>query len=63
MNALMLIGATATGRASALAAGGNECALLLFLSGAVSLAIAAYLLSRAPKFEPIRHDRRHLPRQ
>lgn len=59
MNALMLIGMTSTGQGGGIGAGADQCALLLFLSGFISLVIAAYLLYKAPKFQPIRYVRRY----
>ena len=59
MNALMLIGMTSSGQVSPLGAGADSCALLLFISGFVSLAIAAYLLHKTPKAQPVRYLRRY----
>ncbi len=59
MNALMLIGMTSSGHLSGISQGADSCALLLFISGFVSLAIAAYLLLKAPKAQPMRYIRRY----
>jgi hypothetical protein len=59
MNMLTLVGFAGANVPTAGGASlGDSCALFLFLSGAVSLAIAAYLLYRAPKFQPMRVLRR-----
>ncbi len=59
MNMLMLIGiAGSTTGAAGGASLGDSCALFLFVSGFVSLVIAAYLLYKAPKFQPMRVLRR-----
>lgn len=58
MHILMLAGNAAAGRMAADAPLGNSIAMFLFLSGAVSLAIAAYLLYKAPKPVPVRIVRR-----
>lgn len=53
MNVLMLVGSTRVmGLASQSA--GDAAALCLFLSGLISLAIAGFLLYRAPRFNPSR---------
>jgi len=41
------------------AAMSDSFAMLLFIAGAVSLAIAGYLLYKAPKAHPARYVRRH----
>jgi len=38
---------------------GDSCAVFLFVSGAVSMLIAAYLLYKAPKAQPVRYARKH----
>ena len=38
---------------------GDSCAVFLFIAGVVSLAIAGYLLYKAPKAQPVRFVRRH----
>ena len=58
MNMLIISAATRVGIAPT-AAFGDSCALLLFVSGAVSMLIAGYLLYKAPKANPARYVRRH----
>ena len=52
----MLIVAGLIGRNSDIAGGvlGDSFALVLFVSGAVSLGIAGYHLYKAPRFQPVR---------
>ena len=58
MNMLMLAGMAAnnTGLGSSIV--GDSCAAFLFVSGAVSLVAAFYLLYKAPKLQPIRYVRK-----
>ena len=57
MNTLMVIGMES--QLSPLGGGvGDSCALILFLAGGISLAIAAYLLYKAPRAQPVRYLRR-----
>ena len=37
---------------------GDSCAMFLFISGAVSMGIAAYLLYKSPKAQPVRYSSR-----
>ncbi len=53
MNIMILAAATQSG-AAPIAMLGDSCALFLFVSGAVSMAIAGYLLYKAPKTQPVR---------
>jgi hypothetical protein len=56
---ILMLAATATGgRLASDTPLGNSFAMLLFMSGAVSLGIAAYLLYKAPKPSPVRISRR-----
>ncbi len=57
MNLMMLVGSTAQGLGSGSSAVGNACALCLFVSGLISLAIAGYLLYKGPTFNPVRFRR------
>lgn len=58
MNMLTLIGIAGSSGSVGGCSLGDSCALFLFLSGAVSLGIAAYLLYKAPKFQAMRVLRR-----
>lgn len=58
MNALMIAVSSTGGRLAGPGPLGDSFALLLFMSGAVSLTIAAYLLYKAPKAAPVRIVRR-----
>ncbi len=58
MNVLLISAASRVGIAPA-EAFGDSCAMLLFVSGAISLLIAAYLLYKAPRAHAVRFDRRH----
>lgn len=56
MNVLMLVGSTRLMGLESQAAG-DAAALCLFVSGLISLAIAGYLLYRAPRFNAARFRR------
>lgn len=58
MNMLMLAMAAQAGSNGPTGLVGDSCALFLFLSGAVSMTIAAYLLYKAPKAAPVRYSGR-----
>lgn len=59
MNIMTLIGiAGAGGNAAGSGIVGDSCAFCLFLAGAISLAIAGYLLYKAPKHQALRLSRR-----
>ena len=55
---LMLLAASMQGGAGPVGLVGDSCAVFLFVSGAVSMSIAAYLLYKAPKAQPLRYSRR-----
>ena len=48
MNMIMMVGASSRGGSFSGCLAGEPCALVLFISGAVLLAIAAYLIAKAP---------------
>lgn len=58
MNALMLAVSSTGGRIAGPGPLGDSFAVFLFMSGAVSLAIAGYLLYKAPRPQPVRVLRR-----
>lgn len=55
---IFMLASHAGGRLAADGPLGNTFAMFLFVSGAVSLGIAAYLLYKAPKPQPVRVLRR-----
>jgi len=48
MNMIMMVGASSRGGSFSGCLAGEPCAFILFLSGAVLLGIAAYLIAKAP---------------
>jgi hypothetical protein len=59
MNMLMLAMASQAGNNGPTGLVGDSCALFLFVSGAVSMTIAAYLLYKEPRVQPVRYTRKH----
>lgn len=59
MNLLMFAMATGTANNGPMGLVGDSCAVFLFVSGAVSMMIAGYLLYKAPKAQPVRYTRKH----
>jgi hypothetical protein len=55
---LMLLAASMQGAAAGGGVVGDSCAIFLFVSGAVSMSVAGYLLYKAPKAQPLRYSRR-----
>jgi hypothetical protein len=55
---LMLLAASMQGAAAPGGVVGDSCAIFLFVSGAVSMSIAAYLLYKSPQPQPVRLSRR-----
>jgi len=59
MNLLMFAMTTGTANNGPMGLVGDSCAFFLFVSGAVSMMIAGYLLYKAPKAQPVRYTRKH----
>ena len=57
MNIMIIAAATQAGPVPNVMLG-DSCALFLFVSGTVSMAIAGYLLYKSPKAHPVRVSRR-----
>ncbi len=55
---MLILAVSAQGAAAPGGIVGDSCAVFLFISGAVSMLIAGYLLYKAPKVQPARYTRR-----